>query len=59
MNILILDEGSREGILVTGAGWEDHSGERVSLKLVWDLSTVGGYFQEELEPVGDPHWKSS
>lgn len=50
---MVLDEGSREGILVAGAGWEDHS---VSLKPVTGPhARVGGYFQEELEPVGDPH----
>lgn len=37
MNTMVLDEGSREGILVTRAGGEDHSGASFSLKPVEDL----------------------
>lgn len=53
MNTMVLDEGSREGILVTRAGGEDHS---FSLKPVEDLMPEQiDNFQEELESVGDPH----
>lgn len=56
MNTMVLDEGSREGILVTRAGGEDHSGASFSLKPVEDLMPEQiDNFQEELESVGDPH----
>lgn len=34
---MVFDKGSREGILFTGADWEDHSGASVSLEPAQDL----------------------